>query len=709
MIKGHINRILWNKVDKTGDYLEVGFIIKDLDEDTYKIKGKIRIIPYPSINDYIIAHKTDKTYSGDIFVCSLINIELPIKQDLILLKIRKLSDKSLTKKEEIFLIDNNKDIWDKIYNKNLEIGKIKQNKIDIIYNNFEYEKMYKSDREKLNDFLYNCGIKLKDNQIDNLIDKYKESSKIIEIMNNNLIEISKVDGISITTLINIANKLNHTEDEKIELFILYNLDSPNGDTCIKYDKLIAEILKEKGEKFSRSLDKGKIDDIIDELIDNDYIIRYNEYLYESSIFEHENNIGSFLSSENNNEPYLERYLEDAEIFLEDYEGSKLNNEQRDSFLSVFKSNVNITIGPAGTGKSEILTRLCKFIEDYSEISILFLTPTGKACSRLTKGFKGKGIEKTKSYTIHKFIHYKVNDLFNSCKKSDVSSHYEEDFDENIKNKKNYSEEDFDENIKNKKIYSEEDFNNIFKNEYKIIVIDEMSMVSLDIFNQFVDKIKELDNCVLLVLGDVNQLPSISCGDVLNNLVLSKSFNLVELKDIFRSESKGLLEVQKNILKFKPLLENIPDNDNSFVWIKEDPKDINVILKVLDEFEKLPLIITSTNKVVNDYQNIIKKKYNIEFETKNCTAINGLIFHEDDTIMIKKNVSDNELTNGMIGKIIDIKKEIEEIEIGGKKKQKEITKLTILFDEKKETIDTRDLIDIIDLGYIMTIHKSQGSE
>lgn len=271
MIKGHIDRILWNKVDKTGDYLEVGFIIKDLDEDIYKIKGKIRIVPYPSINDYIIAHKTDKTYSGDIFVCSLINIELPIKQDFILLKIKKLSDKLLTKKEEIFLIDNNKDIWDKIYNKNLEIGKIKQNKIDIIYNNFEYEKMYKSDREKLNDFLYNCGIKLKDNQIDNLIDKYEKSSEIIEIMNNNLIEISKIDGISITTLINIANKLNHTEDEKIELFILYNLDSPNGDTCIKYDKLISEILKEKGEKFSRSLDKGKIDDIIDELIDNEYI------------------------------------------------------------------------------------------------------------------------------------------------------------------------------------------------------------------------------------------------------------------------------------------------------------------------------------------------------------------------------------------------------------------------------------------------------
>jgi GTP-binding protein EngB required for normal cell division len=142
--------------------------------------------------------------------------------------------------------------------------------------------MYKSDREKLNDFLYNCGIKLKNNQIDNLIDKYEKSSEIIEIMNNKLIDLLNVDSISISTLINIADKLNHTEDEKLELFILYNIKySPNGDTCIKYDKLIADTLKEKGEKFSRSLDKGKIDDIIDELIDNEYIIRYNEFLYES--------------------------------------------------------------------------------------------------------------------------------------------------------------------------------------------------------------------------------------------------------------------------------------------------------------------------------------------------------------------------------------------------------------------------------------------
>ena len=668
MIKGHIHKILWNKVmDKNGDFLEVGFVIKDLDKDdkTYKIKGTIRIEPYPSINDYIIAQKTDKIYSNDIFICSSIYIELPIKQDFIFDKIMRLSNKLLTKKEVTYLMENNKDIWNSIDNKNLEIAKIKQYKIDKIYSNFDNEKISKDSKEKLKDFLLKCGIILKNNQINNLIDRYETSNVVIEKMNNDLINLSSVDGISITTLINIADKLNHSENEKIKLFIIYSLKySSNGDSCLNYNKLIANILKEKGLKFSKSLNKENIDNIIDELIDNEYIIRYNEYLYESTIFKYENNIGSSLKIMNHNNLYLEDFLENAENFLQDYKGNKLNNEQRESFLSIFRSNVNITIGPAGTGKSEILTRLCEFVDSYNEISILFLTPTGKACDRLTKGFKKKNLEKT-SYTIHKFNHYDYDKYHNS----------------------EYKNSDLDE---------------IIENNYKIFVIDEMSMVSLNIFNTFINKINEFSNCVLLVLGDTNQLPSIDCGDVLNNLVLSNSFNLVELKEIFRSESKNLLCVQNNILNFNSLLENMVDNDNSFKWIKDDPKNTNIFLKVLDDFTELPLIITSTNKVVNEYQNIIKNKYNIDYLDKKYTKINNIIFHENDYIMIKKNDYDLGLTNGMIGRIISIKIH--------KNVKKEISTLEILFDgeEKTKSIESEKL-ENMDLGYIMTIHKSQGSE
>ena len=250
MIKGHIYRILWDKItSKSNDYLEVGLVIKDLEEEniTFKIKGSIKIDPYPSINDYIIAKKTDKIYSNDIFVCSSITVELPIKKDLIFNKIIKLSDKLLTKNEATFLIENNKDIWNLINNKKLNVGKIKEKKINNIYDNFiELGYKFKDDKEKLKDFLDNCDIKLKNNQIDNLIEKYQTSDEIIHKINNNLIELLSVDSISINTLIGIAEKLNHSEEEKIKLFIMKDLKySPNGDTCILHDELKKIFLNKK--------------------------------------------------------------------------------------------------------------------------------------------------------------------------------------------------------------------------------------------------------------------------------------------------------------------------------------------------------------------------------------------------------------------------------------------------------------------------------
>jgi exodeoxyribonuclease V alpha subunit len=294
-----------------------------------------------------------------------------------------------------------------------------------------------------------------------------------------------------------------------------------------------------------------------------------------------------------------------------------------------------------------------------------LTPTGKACDRLSKGFKNKGVNK-RSYTIHKYNYYPHN--------------HDDEYE-----------------------FKNEDFDGIINNKYKIVVIDEMSMVSLDIFNTFIDNIEGIKNCVILLLGDTNQLPSIGIGDVLNNLVISEKFNVVELKEIYRSESEGLLEVQKNILKGEPLLNNILNNDKSFKWIKENPLNNDIIINELKSFKVLPMIITSTNKVVEEYQDIIKSIYNKEYEKKEYIKIVKKIYHEDDTIIIKKNDYDRSLMNGMIGVIKNIIRD---------DKSKKVNHINILFegeDNNKsfegEYIDRMD----IDLGYIITIHKSQGSE
>lgn len=672
-IKGHIHRILWNTIihnDK--QKVSVGLDIIDIDNQHIKIKGIMKIEPYPSINDYIYALKNGKI-DKDMFECKTIKIELPIKPEFIFTFIKNLQIHSKTKlinKEIQFLIDNNDDIWNKIYDKKLNIGKINSDKINLLYDTY-YNKCvlydFKDDKQKLIDFFNNNNIVLKKNQIDALLKKYDNKSFdfIVSIIINNLIDLMNIDGFSIKTVMNIATSLNYSTKDKIELFILYRLyNSPNGDTCILYNTLLNILLK---DNFS----KNDIEISIQNLLDKKYIVEYNDFLYHHKIWNFEKNIGFYLQTFNNCTPFLQDFFNEAILFLDNYSDSQypLNQQQYDSFISIFKHNINITIGPAGAGKSEILIRLCKFIDNLSNVSILFLTPTGKACDRLTKGFKNSDVDHT-AFTIHKFNYYKgpyTNPLFD------------------------------DSNI--------DSFNDILNNHFKIFVIDEISMISLQDFNCFIEKIKSLENCVIFMLGDINQLPSISYGDVLNQLVLSNAFNVVKLTHIYRTNAFNLLKAQQNVLLYKHISDDFIDNDNSFIWINHNPLDDDFVLNFLtNNFKTLPFIITSTNEIINNYQFKIKNIYNPNFNKLQFVTINNVDFHINDIIMIKNNDYTCNLMNGMIGKIISI------IKSNFINNLKSSITIEILFEGEHQTRSfSLDVLDNMSLAYLITIHKSQGSE
>lgn len=676
-IKGHIFKINWDKLE--GDEkVGIGLIIIDDNNQHVYICGYMKNRPYPELGNYIVAKNTNGTYkrcfknNDEIYTkYKSIEIRLPIKQEHIFKFIDNLVKHvkpKLNANDINYLINNNENIWENIRNKNLNYGKIKQEKINTLYNNFANKDLeYKDDKEFFTDFLINNNISLKKPQIDNLFEKYTRSEIIISTIINNLIELSKVDLISINTLIHIATALNFSIKDKIKLTVIHKL-STSHDTCIIEDDLIKMLLKE-------GCDYDDIKSVIDNLLTDNYITRYKIYLYYTPFFNSEYNIGNYLKDLNANPQYLDFISEDAIDFLDNYTGNRLNNEQQDSFLSIFKYNVNITVGPAGAGKSEILIRLCNFIKEFKNVSVLFLAPTGKACDRLTKGFLNNNID-NKAFTIQKFSYY--------------NGPYKHDFIES--------------NI--------EYFNNIITNKYKIFVIDEMSMVSLQDFNIFIDKIKELSNCILFILGDTNQLPSVSCGDVLNNLVISNSFNIVRLTHIYRSNSLNLLMAQNNLLEFRSITDNFIDNDNSFIWIKEDPNNEDFVLNFLqNHYKNLPFIITSTNKTITNYQDKIKNIYNTNYSSEDFVTINCINYHIDDQIIIKTNDYEKGLMNGMIGKIYNfIRPDLMSNIYNYKKLYNEQTLVGVLFDGEIEIkYLSIKYLETISLAYLITIHKSQGSE
>jgi exodeoxyribonuclease V alpha subunit len=601
------------------------FIIFQLYE--YTIKGNIDC--NPSIGDYVIVEgdtKYNEQYNN-YEINAKIKISLPKDKKYQEIRLKHIYQ-NLLDDEYIKKICGD-DLWHNLDNKLLNIDDY----IYKIYNDY-LDDRFGCNRKVLN-FLNDNNIKLNKNQIDNLILYYENNSEIIiKTIKENLIELLEIDSFGIKCIQKIAESLEYTKEQLLELEIILYLYQPynnNGSTCMFYNNLLDNL---DNIDTNKKIDKQIKKDYIEKLINEDKIIKYNEYLYYKEHYNCELNIAESLVQIKNNNIILEEYQNDINEFI-----SKIgfNTEQKQGIINLFSNNVNIICGAAGTGKSFILTNLIKFINNYDDIGCLFLTPTGKASDRLNKDHNFKDLD-IKSYTIHKYLFY--NPEPNPIK----------------------------------------EFDDLLNNKIKIFIIDEVSMIGIDIFNRFINKIKQYENIVLLFIGDPNQLPSIACGDVLNHLIKSKCFSVTKLNKIQRTDLQGLLNAQTNILN-----KILPENSDSFIWNPDLTLD-----DYIKDFNELPLILTSTNKLIKKYEDKVKNIFNISYNEKNNIQIFNKEYHVDDFIMIIRNNYEKQLVNGMIGQIKEIKNK----------------SIIVKFDDEiKEITDLND----IKMSYLLTIHKAQGIE
>lgn len=672
-IEGRLEKILCPKNKVNDPNIFVILLIKH-NNTTYKIKGIARFIP--TIGDHIVAKgkltKEDNGWGEEYTLSnSTIKIELPLKDDDKFTRLKYISNNELNNTILGNIVKTNENLWNSLLQKKL-IHNIDAHKILKLYDDFE--KYYKTrittniEQDILEKYLNDNEIKLKSNQIEIVLYKYKQATLIIKIFQTDLLSLLELDSFDLKTIKEIANKLKYSANQLLEIDIKFILNHDDrGNTCVKRTDLYNTLMQ--NPKISQEL----LNKTIRNLIERNIIVEYNNYFYDKILYDAECNIAKVLNEINKEPSVLEDYRD--ELILELNKNHKLNEKQKESLINIFDNNINIIIGAAGTGKSRILQSLCRITSDYEDISCLFLTPTGKACDNLRKKFKEE--EDTKeysSYTIHKFIYY----------------HYDNDYYNDIDN--------IDKRIC--------DFHNIKDNKIKIFVIDEMSMVSLIDFNKFIKKIKKLSNVVLILLGDTNQLPSVSSGDVLNQLIKSYCYNITKLTEIYRSNAEGLLKVQENILQFLPILKNYPLNDDSFEWIKVNPlKDKESIKTIFEKFDKSVLVLTATNTIVNEYQNELKNIYNNNINNDGY-IVNKIKFNIGDKIIMTTNDYEQEIFNGMTGVIINMYEEENEKD----EDDNFVEKVDILFDgENQFKSFDKSILSHAKLAYIMTIHKSQGSE
>ena len=356
---------------------------------------------------------------------------------------------------------------------------------------------------------------------------------------------------------------------------------------------------------------------------------------------------------------------------------ELDELQRQAVVEAVFHGVFILTGGPGTGKTTTINMIIRYFEREG-LDIFLAAPTGRAAKRMTEatGFEAR--------TIHRLLELNGG-LDEDGRKASFT-----------KNQENPLEAD-------------------------VVIIDEMSMVDIHLFQALLKAVAP--GTRLIMVGDVNQLPSVGPGQVLQDLISSKAFSVVGLEKIFRQAQDSDIVVNAHKIHQG---ESLSLNNKSRDFFLLERNDVNVIYKHMIQLiqDKLPgycrispfeiQVLTPMRKGSLGVQNlnqILQKYLNPESKDKEEHIFGNTIFRAGDKVMQIRN--NYQLEWEIVSKYnIPIDKGVGVFN-GDMGIVKEIYNynqtLVVEFDDLRRVIYPFSGLDELELAYAITIHKSQGSE
>jgi len=356
---------------------------------------------------------------------------------------------------------------------------------------------------------------------------------------------------------------------------------------------------------------------------------------------------------------------------------ELDELQRLAVVESILHGVFLLTGGPGTGKTTTINMIIRYFEQEG-LDIYLAAPTGRAAKRMTEttGFEAR--------TIHRLL-----ELNGSLEEDGRKASFG-------KNQDNPLEAD-------------------------VVIIDEMSMVDIHLFQALLKAIAP--GTRLILVGDVNQLPSVGPGQVLQDLILSKVFSVVGLKKIFRQAQDSDIVVNAHKIHRGESLE-LNNKSKDFFFLERN--DVNVIYKHMIQLiqDKLPgycgvtsfdiQVLTPMRKGnlgVQSLNQILQKYLNPESKEKEEHMYGDTIFRVGDKVMQIRN--NYQLEWEIVSKYnIPIDKGVGVFN-GDMGIVKDIFNynqtLVVEFDDMRRVTYPFSGLDELELAYAITIHKSQGSE
>lgn len=401
-------------------------------------------------------------------------------------------------------------------------------------------------------------------------------------------------------------------------------------------------------------------------------------LYSSTLYYMEMNCARMLLDLNLSFPIDDKVLERKVKQVERIQELQLDELQRTAVYQAVQNGVMIIMGGPGTGKTTTINAITRILEEEG-MEILLAAPTGRAAKRMSEA---TGYE---AQTIHRLL--ELNGAVGDDERNEMRF----------------------------------ERNELQPLEADVVIVDEMSMVDIYLMHALLRAL--IPGTRLIMVGDVNQLPSVGPGNVLKDMIQARFCNVVRLNKIFRQAAESDIILNAHRINNGEAI-SLKNTSRDFFHLERDASQdiINVVIQlvmqklppyvkaepydiqVLSPMRKGELGIDNLNRILQNYLNPPDRQ-------KREKEFHGIIFREKDKIMQikndyqlrwkKKNIfgdvfeEGDGIFNGDCGVIRSISLDSEVV--------------TVEFEEGKLVDYDFSDMDEVELAYAVTIHKSQGSE
>ena len=463
-----------------------------------------------------------------------------------------------------------------------------------------------------------------------------------------------IDGVGFKRSDEIALKIGVAKDDPLRIrsgiqYVL-KVTTERGNVYAVRDELV-----QNTQKLLGTDNQSRIENALNDLLFENAIISDGDALYTKENYEAECGVANKLYR-------LSRYgmprglLSEFPITdLEQATGKQYDDIQKNAIRKAAKSGIFILTGGPGTGKTTTIQAIVKLFQ-LNGLTVRLAAPTGRAAKRMTEAI---GLEAT---TIHRLLEYS----------------YE-----------------------------------FKKNEYDplegdVLIVDECSMIDILLMNALLKAVPL--NMRLIMVGDIDQLPSVGPGNVLRDIITSGVCPTVMLKTIFRQAQGSKIVTNAHVVNSGHCFEFKNDPASDFHYIEEYEQDyiarkiVDMVknqipkqygikpedIQVISPMRKLEAGTASLNQKLQEALNPLRGDY----AKKHTARSSSTEFRINDKVIQLKNNYDKNVFNGDIGIVKDINP-VDQCMI-------------VTFDSGNIEYDFLEL-DELALAYAVTVHKAQGSE